>query len=73
VALERTGNEVVLTVSDNGRGFSPDAPRNPASHGLTGMRERASLLDGVIEIDSEPGRGTTVEMRLPARPLEGTP
>jgi PAS domain S-box-containing protein len=73
VTLERTGSEVVLTVSDNGRGFSPDAPRNPASHGLTGMRERAFLLDGVIEVDSAPGSGTTVEMRLPARELQGSP
>ena len=70
VTLERGDDEVVLTVSDNGLGFSPSQPRKPGSQGLTGLRERASLLNGTVTIDSAPGRGTVVEMRLPTEELE---
>ncbi|HET7731029.1 MAG TPA: PAS domain S-box protein [Usitatibacter sp.] len=63
--LERTPSEVILTVSDNGRGFSVEDPRNPGSYGLVGLKERAYLLGGTVSIDSQPGRGTRVEMRIP--------
>jgi signal transduction histidine kinase len=61
---------VTLTVSDDGVGFSPAAPRKPASYGLLGLKERAHLLGGEVAIESVPGRGTCVEMRLPTRPGE---
>ncbi len=73
VTLERLAGEVVLTVGDNGQGFATGAPRKPGSHGLTGLRERAALLDGSVSIDSAPGRGTVIEMRLPTKALEPTP
>ena len=65
VAVARTRGEVVLQVSDNGRGFAPDAPRKPQSLGLAGLRERAQLLRGQVFIESEPGGGTRVEARIP--------
>ena len=65
VTLERSGDEVLLTVRDDGRGFALDAPRKPASYGLLGVRERATLLGGEVRIESAPGRGTCIEMRLP--------
>jgi PAS domain S-box-containing protein len=65
VTLEKDREHMTLAVSDDGRGFSPDAPRKPASFGLLGLRERAALLGGEVSIDSAPGRGTIVEMRLP--------
>jgi PAS domain S-box-containing protein len=49
-------------VSDDGRGFDPASPASPVHHGITGMRERAELLTGRLEIDSEPGAGTTVRV-----------
>ena len=64
VTLEKAGDEVLLTVRDNGRGFSTAAPRNPASYGLLGLRERAVLLGSEVRIESVPGQGTCVEMRL---------
>lgn len=73
VTLERSADEVVLTVRDNGVGFAPAQPRKPGSHGFTGLRERAALLNGSITIDSAPGRGTVIEMRLPAQPREKSP
>ena len=67
--LERTEDEVVLTVRDNGRGFSVEAPRKQGSFGLTGLRERAFLLGGDVRLESAPGQGTTVEMRIPVKDL----
>ncbi len=57
---------LLLTIRDDGRGFSvDDAIAKSRSHGLTGMRERAELLGGEFEINSEPGAGTVVTARLP--------
>ena len=65
VALEREGGEVVLTVTDNGSGFSPGEARKPGSFGQMGLRERAYHLGGTVSFDSAPGRGTRVELRIP--------
>jgi two-component system sensor histidine kinase UhpB len=64
VRLRRTDDDVELRVSDDGRGFSfADAERGL---GITGMRERALLVDGDVEIHSRPGEGTTVWLRIEA-------
>ncbi len=65
IALSREGGQLLLTVHDDGAGFRPDDPRKPASYGLLGLHERAYLLGGDVTIDSAPGRGTMIEMRLP--------
>jgi len=65
VTIDRSDGAVTLTVRDNGRGFSPEQPRKPGSYGLTGLRERAYLLGGEVNIASEHGRGTTIEVRIP--------
>src|SRR5512142_1235646 len=62
--LERSGETVILTVRDNGRGFDPNAPRKQGSYGMVGLRERAYLLGGDIRIQSAPGQGTLVEMHI---------
>lgn len=60
------GDRFVLEVRDNGRGFDPASP-GPAVYGLTGMRERASLIGGQLEIRSAPRMGTCVrlDVRIP--------
>jgi two-component system sensor histidine kinase UhpB len=64
VTLQRRDPAVELRVSDDGRGFSfADAQRGL---GITGMRERALLVDGEVEIHSRPGEGTTVWLRIEA-------
>jgi signal transduction histidine kinase len=65
VTLRRRGKTVSLSVRDNGRGFSKGTPR-PESHGLIGMRERAKLLGGQLEVSSAPGKGTRITARVPA-------
>ena len=67
IALTFTDDSLELTVSDDGAGFDPQAPRTDRrSLGLTSMRERAAILRGDWEIDSAPGRGTTVRLSIPA-------
>jgi signal transduction histidine kinase len=56
---------VQLTVSDDGRGFQQQEPASGGQLGLSGMHERAALLGGSVHVTSEPGRGTTVIVRLP--------
>ncbi len=65
VTLTQDRETLKLVVTDDGRGFDAGAARKPASFGVLGMRERAYLLGGEVSIESAPGRGTIVEMRLP--------
>jgi PAS domain S-box-containing protein len=71
VVLDRSGRAVRLMVRDEGRGFRPDEATRSNSPGervgLSGMRERLSLLGGRFELQSEPGSGTTVtaEVEVP--------
>jgi signal transduction histidine kinase len=69
VILERTDGEARLIVEDDGRGFDATevAARAQTERrlGLGGMRERAALVGGSLQIESTPGGGTTVFARLP--------
>jgi signal transduction histidine kinase len=65
VRLLSAPEAVVLEVSDDGRGLPPMPPPGRATWGLTGMRERADILGGSFEIESAPGAGTLVRVRLP--------
>jgi signal transduction histidine kinase len=63
VRLTRDSGHVELTIRDTGTGFDPGATH--AGSGLTHMRERAAELGGTVEIDSAPGRGTTLAVQVP--------
>jgi signal transduction histidine kinase len=65
-------DQVKLTVTDDGKGFNPEDLDNyaPEHLGLLGMRERARLLGGRLDLHSSPGDGTEVEVAIP---LEGPP
>ena len=54
-----------VEVSDDGRGFDIASPVPPTHRGITGMRERVELLNGRLEIHSEPGVGTSVRLEAP--------
>jgi DNA-binding NarL/FixJ family response regulator len=65
VRVSATGSQekLCIDVSDDGRGFDLGAEPSGAA-GITGMRERAALLDGDVDITSQPGRGTRVRLEV---------
>jgi signal transduction histidine kinase len=63
VVMDADGPELTLEVRDDGCGF--DADGRPAGLGLLGMRERAELTGGQLDITSRPGEGTTVRACFP--------
>jgi signal transduction histidine kinase len=54
-----------LLIRDNGRGFDQAHAALSKSLGLLGMRERAAILGGQVNISSAPGKGTTVTAWIP--------
>lgn len=74
VLFEFRKDQVVLIVEDNGVGFDPEANMAIGSNkglGLIGMRERAALVGGSLEIESSPGKGTTIFVKIPVRFADG--
>jgi signal transduction histidine kinase len=70
VAIDADAEAITVTVSDDGAGFDASSPSKPHSYGLLGLRERAYLLGGEAQVNSQPGRGTEIEVRLPLHPAE---
>lgn len=60
--------ELLITVEDDGRGM--DTTTDKTGFGLSGMRERVEMLGGQFSYDSGPGRGFSIEARIPARGLQ---
>jgi PAS domain S-box-containing protein len=67
VILECRADDISLIIEDNGLGFEPEkvSGRGNGGFGLTGIRERAALVGGIVEIESRPGGGVTVIVRIP--------
>ncbi len=65
VSLIGGASEVMLSVYDDGRGFEVGEPTADGGVGITGMRERTSLVGGSLEIRSAPSQGTRVVLRVP--------
>jgi signal transduction histidine kinase len=67
IVLEPRQDDIVLIVEDNGRGFVPEEKSNPAGRelGLAGIRERATLMNGTMEIEATDGKGTSLFVRVP--------
>ncbi|MGA2029272.1 MAG: PAS domain-containing sensor histidine kinase [Verrucomicrobiota bacterium] len=63
--LVRNRDELILEVADNGRGFNKNKMQGYKSLGLLGMRERAALIGGRVEVDSAPGKGSKVTVIFP--------
>jgi signal transduction histidine kinase len=62
VEIERQDLNLVLRVTDNGKGIAAEKLENPFSMGLLGMRERASLAGAHLEITGRKNEGTKVEL-----------
>ncbi|MFF2131508.1 sensor histidine kinase [Streptomyces olivochromogenes] len=68
VTLSFLGDEVILDIRDDGRGFDPLAlpeRTRAGGFGLDGMRARAERIAGTLTIEAEPGHGTAVSARVP--------
>jgi signal transduction histidine kinase len=65
VLLRGEADAVELTVKDSGSGVDPQQGVRSRGLGLTSMKERLALVHGKLSIDSELGRGTTVQARVP--------
>jgi signal transduction histidine kinase len=63
VSLGQIGGQLVLEISDDGGGFAEETVEPDEQLGLLGMRERAALIGGTLEVESRSGRGTTVCLR----------
>ncbi len=60
--LQRTDNELMLILSDNGKGFDTALESNGI--GLQNMKRRAEMIDALLDIQSEPGKGTSLTLKL---------
>jgi len=73
VSLVREKGSVRLSVTDDGQGFDPQAPRSSKQVGLWSMRERVEQLGGEFELQSAPGQGTTLTAWVPLDEEENNP
>jgi len=64
IQLEQSGNQVLLRISDDGRGLAP-VPDNPRGLGVIGMRARARSAGGDMQIRSTAGQGVLIEVWVP--------
>jgi PAS domain S-box-containing protein len=67
VELKQSGDELVLSIVDDGRGFDHEKAAEERTLGILGMKERTITLGGSYEIISEPGKGTRVTVALPSK------
>ncbi|MBE3572220.1 MAG: histidine kinase [Moorella humiferrea] len=73
VKMEIQPDKVMISISDNGRGFdlnSVQDRKDGKGYGLIGMRERVQLLNGEMVIDTAPGKGTHISIMIPLRQQE---
>jgi len=70
IKLRRDADHLILNIADNGRGIAQADLRSQKSLGLVGIRERALILGGQVEIEGIDGKGTSVTLSIPFR-LQG--
>jgi signal transduction histidine kinase/ligand-binding sensor domain-containing protein len=62
LTLQKNGNEVLIELTDNGKGL--DIEKIKKGHGIANMKLRAARINGLFSFQSEPGKGTSIELRL---------
>lgn len=68
--LEAANNQLILEITDDGKGFDTSTIGHKKTLGLLGMKERTLMMGGTYEITSEPGNGTTVTIAAPFVPAD---
>jgi signal transduction histidine kinase len=73
IKLQFSPQKVILQISDDGKGFNPDACAGPKDghFGLLGIRERTERLGGQVRITSAPGMGTSMRVEIPTNSSNG--
>lgn len=69
-SLKKTAQDIMVSIEDNGKGFDTETAQNGKSFGLLGMKERVRALNGRFELESAPGKGTRICIRLPLHPVQ---
>lgn len=64
VQVHARGSELRMRIQDSGSGFNPDSVEAQQHLGLVSMRERATLVGAIFKCKSEPGKGTTIDVRM---------
>jgi PAS domain S-box-containing protein len=65
IVLRRQGNRLIAIIEDDGIGLDLEAALAQGRLGIFGMRERAEMLGGTLEVESTPGHGTTIFVKVP--------
>lgn len=65
VSIQDTGNHIIAEVIDQGVGFNPQSQPKGTGLGLYGMNERAELVNGNVNIDTQIGKGTIITLEIP--------
>jgi signal transduction histidine kinase len=65
IRLKYDQKAVSMEMSDDGKGFEPDAVSQSGGFGLQGIQERVQQLGGTLKIESAPHRGTRLSIRIP--------
>jgi len=65
LALQQGEKALTLTIRDDGAGFDPKQPSPNGHYGIAGMRERAALVNGALQVESQPAKGTTIRLTVP--------
>jgi two-component system, NarL family, sensor kinase len=71
IALVHDATGIRLSIEDNGKGFLSSATAEQEGIGLKNMKARVVYLNGTIDIDSSPGRGTLIAVFLPGEQKKG--
>ena len=73
IAVREEGEDIVLSLRDNGVGFDTSAPGPEGHFGMAMMRERAQVGGGRFDVESAPGQGATITVRFPTSLLQEEP
>lgn len=71
--VERTPQDIVMIIEDDGAGFDPQklgSHQQKRHLGLISMRERAEILGGSLDVFTAPGKGTTIQVRIPINEMD---
>jgi two-component system sensor kinase len=73
VRVERSAEQAMLSVIDDGVGLAREARSKPRSFGLRGINERVLMLGGEVNLASRPGAGMELTVKIPLRTPAGSP